>query len=397
MKLASRTTHIIPSPTLKINATAKSMAAACIDIIDFSSGELANGTPDFVNEAAHEAIQLGFTKYTPVSGIEELKNAIIEKFQQDQGVLYEKSQILVSCGAKHILYNVAQAILDPGDEVIIPAPYWVSYPDIVRLADGNPVILETRESEGYAIDPEALQASITPRTKALILNSPCNPTGVIYSKATLRNIAEIAKRHDLLLISDEIYEKLVFGDPPFLSIATADPEIIDQTIVVNGVSKAFAMTGWRIGYAGGPKKLIAAMSNIQSQSTSNPSSISQKAAVAALQGGSSFFENIVNELQLKKKLVVEKLNKISGITCQTPAGAFYVFPNVSGLLGKKHSKGIISTPSDLANYLLNEAHIACVPGEPFGSQFHLRISFTSSMEEIKRGIDRFEAAIQSLN
>jgi len=396
MNLSTRSTRIVPSPTLAITAKAKTMAAEGIDVIDFSAGEPAQDTPDFVREAGRAAIQSGFTRYTPVSGTDELRQAIIDKFQRDQGVRYEKSQILVSCGAKHSLYNIFQALLDPGDEVIIPAPYWVSYPDQVRLADGTPVILETRESEHYAIDANALEACITARTKALVVNSPSNPTGAIYSQDTLARIAAIAKKHKVLVISDEIYEKLVFGNPPFFSIVSVDPEIVPQTVVVNGMSKAFAMTGWRIGYAAGPKDLIAAMSNIQGQSTSNPTSISQKAAVAGLQGGSSFFDDMVKGLRPKRDLVVEQLNSIPGVTCPTPSGAFYAYPNVSGLLGRCHSKGTIATPADLATYLLQEAHLACVPGEPFGSPSHLRLSYTPTMETVQKGMERFRAAIQTL-
>ncbi len=396
MKLATRTTRIVPSPTLNISATAKAMAAQGLDVADFSAGEPASDTPEVVKAAAKSAITDGFTKYTPASGTDELKQAIIEKFARDQGIQYEKSQILVSCGAKHTLYNVAQALLDPGDEVIIPAPYWVSYPDIVRLADGQPVFLETQEGKGYAIDPKQLEASVTPRTKALILNSPCNPTGALYTRETLEAVADVAKRHGFLVISDEIYEKIVYGETPFLSIVSAVPEIADQTLVVNGVSKAFSMTGWRIGYAGGPKALIAAMATIQSQSTSNPTSISQKAAVAALQKGTPFFTELLADLSPKRRLMVDTLNAIPGIICPTPAGAFYAFPNVSGLLGKRHATGTITTPADLATYLLNEAHIACVPGEPFGSPHHLRLTYTPTLDTIERGLKRFKEAIQAL-
>ncbi len=397
MKLSTRSTRIVPSPTLSITAKAKAMAAEGIDIIDFSAGEPAQDTPDFVKTAAQAAIQSGFTKYTPVPGTDELKQAIIDKFQRDQGVAYEKSQILVSCGAKHSLYNIFQALLDPGDEVIIPAPYWVSYPDQVRLADGAPVILETQESDHYAIAPHALEACITPRTKALVLNSPSNPTGAVYSSGTLERIAGIAKRHKILLISDEIYEKLVFGDPPFLSIVSVDPEIVQQTVLVNGVSKAFAMTGWRIGYAAGPKDLIAAMSNIQGQSTSNPTSIAQKAAVAALRGGSAFSDELVKDLQPKRDLMVEQLNSIPGVTCPTPAGAFYAYPNISGILGRRHGPGTIASPADLANYLLQDAHLACVPSEPFGSSSHLRLSYTPPLETIRKGMERLRCAIEALS
>ncbi len=396
MKLSTRTTRVIPSPTLNVSATAKSMAAQGMDVADFSVGESARDTPDVVKAAAKSAITDGFTRYTPASGTDELKQAIIEKFSRDQGIQYEKSQILVSCGAKHTLYNLAQALLDPGDEVIIPAPYWVSYPDIVRLADGQPVILETKEDHGYAIDPKQLEAKVTTRTKALILNSPCNPTGTLYTRDTLEAVAEVARRRGFLVISDEIYEKLVYGETPFLSIVSAVPEIADQTLVVNGVSKSFSMTGWRIGYAGGPKALIAAMATIQSQSTSNPTSISQKAAVTALQKGTSFLTELLDDLNPKRRLMVDALNAIPGIICPPPAGAFYAFPNVSEILGKRHGKKTITTPADLATYLLNNAQIACVPGEPFGSPYHLRLTYTPTLNTIERGLKRFREAIQAL-
>lgn len=397
MKLADRTTRIVPSPTLKVSATAKTMAAQGLDVVDFSAGEPAFDTPDFVKEAAHSAITAGFTKYTPASGTDELKRAICDKLSRDQGIQYEPSQILVSCGAKHTLYNLAQALLNPGDEVIIPAPYWVSYPDIVHLAEGQPVVLETREADGYAIDPERLEACITSRTKALILNGPSNPTGAVYDRKTLEAVADVAARHDVLVVSDEIYEKLVYEDASCLSIVTAVPEMADRTLVVNGVSKAFAMTGWRIGYAAGPHALIAAMANVQSQSTSNPTSISQKAAVAALHGGTQFFTELRNDLTPKRRLIVDALNAIPGLTCPTPAGAFYVFPNVSGLFGKRHANGTIASATDLADYLLTDARLACVSGEPFGSVNHLRLTYTPTIETIQRGLTKLKTAVQNLS
>lgn len=397
MKLAERTTRIVPSPTLQITAKAKSLAAQGVDVIDFSAGELACDTPDFIKSAAEAALRSGFTKYTPVGGTDELKEAIIDKLKQDQGLQYEKAQILVSCGAKHSLYNIAQALLQAGDEVIVPTPYWVSYPDIIRLADATPVFLPTEEARKYAIDPVQLESLITPRTKALILNSPCNPTGATYDRATLEHVANVALRHKLTVISDEIYEKIVYDGLAHTSIASLGPELQKQTIVVNGVSKAFSMTGWRIGYAAGPKEIITAMTHIQSQSTSNPTSISQKATVAALRGGTGFFAQIVDDLEPKRRVIVEQLNKIPGITCPLPSGAFYAFPNVSQLLGRKHAQRTIATASDLATYLLDEAHLACVPGEPFGSGEHARFSYTPRLETIQRGMDRLQTAIHALS
>ncbi|NKB80849.1 MAG: aminotransferase class I/II-fold pyridoxal phosphate-dependent enzyme [Nitrospirales bacterium] len=396
MKLASRTHRVGPSPTLGITATAKTMAAQGIEVCNFGAGEPACDTPDFIKAAAIEAIQAGFTKYTPVTGTEELKSAIVDKFQHDQGVAYEKSQIVVSCGAKHTLYNLAQALCDAGDEVIIPTPYWVSYPDIVRLADATPVFLDTDESKGYAIDPQALEQSLSPRTKALILNSPCNPTGAMYNRETLEAIASIALRHKITIISDEIYEKICYDQIPFLSILSVAPELQAQTILVNGVSKAFAMTGWRIGYAAGPQDLMTAMGHIQSQSTSNPTSIAQKAATAGLRGDESFFAELIRDLEPKRALMVKQLNTIPGIHCPNPSGAFYAFPNVKELLGRRHAEGVIATPTDLAAYLLKEARVACIPGEPFGSANHLRLSYTTELPIIQKGLERIGQAISGL-
>lgn len=396
MKLAARVSRIAPSPTLAMAATAKAMAAQGIDVIDFSTGEPDFDTPEPVKAAAEAAIRSGFTKYTPSSGIDELRNAIAEKLKIEQGLQYDKSQILVSCGAKHSLYNVAEALLEAGDEIIIPTPYWVSYADQAFLNDATPVLLATREADGYAIDSTALEQRITPRTKALIINSPSNPTGATYNRPMLERIAAIALRHDLLVISDEIYEKVLYDGATHVSIASLGPDIAARTVVINGVSKAYAMTGWRIGYAAGPKELITAMGNIQSQSTSNPCSISQKAAVAALRFGGPFTKQMVTEFDRRRRAIVEGLNTIPGISCSMPAGAFYAFPNIQGVLGKRGPTGPITSPTDLATYLLKDAHIAVVPGEPFGSQSHMRLSYATSMETIGRGLDRLRAALQKL-
>ena len=397
MKLAARVGRIVPSPTLSITATAKSMAVQGIDVVDFASGEPDFDTPDSVKAAGEAAIRGGFTKYTASSGIDELRNAIAKKLEAEQGLRYDRSQILVSCGAKHSLYNLAAALLEAGDEVIIPAPYWVSYPDQVLLHDATPIFLETREDQGYAITREALERCVTPRSKAIIVNTPCNPTGATYDRATLEQIADVARRRDLVIISDEIYEKLVYDGVRHLSIASLGPDIASRTVVVNGVSKAYAMTGWRIGYAAGPKDLIAAMANIQSQSTSNACSIAQKAAVVALRDGRPFTDRMVVEFDQRRRLMVERLNKMPGVTCRMPTGAFYAFPNVAGLFGRRHAGGVVTGPSDLATYLLAEAKVAVVPGEPFGSRAHLRLSYANSPAAIGRGLDRMEAALQKLN
>jgi aspartate aminotransferase len=397
MKLAARAGRIVPSPTLSITAAAKSMVARGIDVIDFAAGEPDFDTPDSAKAAGEAAIRDGFTKYTASSGIDELREAIAKKLEAEQGLRYERSQVLVSCGAKHSLYNLAAALFEAGDEVIVPAPYWVSYPDQVLLHDATPVFLETREDQGYAISREALERCVTPRTIAVVVNSPCNPTGATYDRATLEQIAEVAHRHDLVIISDEIYEKLVYDGVRHVSIASLGPDIAARTVVVNGVSKAYAMTGWRIGYAAGPKEVIAAMATIQSQSTSNACSIAQKAAVAALRDGRSFTDGMVREFEHRRRLMVERLNKMPGVTCRMPTGAFYTFPNVAGVFGRRHSGGVLQTPSDLATYLLSEANVAVVPGEPFGSRAHLRLSYANSPAAISRGLDRIEAALQKLS
>lgn len=396
MKLAARAGRIVPSPTLSITATAKAMLAQGIDVIDFASGEPDFDTPDIVKAAAEVAIKTGFTKYTSASGTDELKLAVVKKLEAEQGLRYEKSQILISCGAKHTLYNIAEALFEQGDEVIIPSPFWVSYPDQVLLSDATPVFLDTQESEGYAVRRDALESILTPRTTAIIVNSPSNPTGATYDRRCLEDIAEVADRHDLTIISDEIYEKIVYdGVQPF-SIAALAPEIAARTVIVNGVSKAYAMTGWRIGYAAGPKPLIAAMANIQSQSTSNPTSISQKAAVAALRDGGAFTRLMVSEFNQRRRYMVDRLNAMPGVRCFMPTGAFYAFPNIAGLFNRRHRDRVIRSAGDLATYLLEEAKIAVVPGEPFGSAAHIRLSYATSLKAITEGLDRMAAALSTL-
>ncbi len=396
MKLAARVSRIAPSPTLAMAATAKAMAAQGLDIVDFSTGEPDFDTPEPVKAAAEAAIRAGFTKYTPSSGIDELRGAIGEKLLAELGVRYEKSQVLVSCGAKHSLYNLAEALLEAGDEIIIPTPYWVSYSDQALLNDATPILMPTREDDGYAVHPAELERLITPKTKAILVNSPCNPTGATYDRTTLEQIAAVAIRHDLIVISDEIYEKVLYDGARHLSIASLGAEIAARTVIINGVSKAYAMTGWRIGYAAGPKELITAMANIQSQSTSNPCSIAQKAAVAALRLGEPFTIKMVEEFARRRNTIVEGLNNIPGVTCSMPRGAFYAFPNISGLLGKRGPSGMLKTPNEMANYLLNDAHIAVVPGEPFGSHQHLRLSYATSMTNIARGLERLRQAFAKL-
>ena len=396
MNLAARTTRITPSPTLQLSATVKALVAQGQQVFDFTAGEPSLDSPEEAKEAAYQAIRSGFTKYTAVTGIDDLKEAIIEKFQRDQGLTYSRSQILVSCGAKHTLFNLALALFEAGDEVIIPAPYWVSYPEQILVADAKPVFLRTSESSGYAIDVKVLESVVTDRTKAIILNSPCNPTGSMYDRETLEGIARIALQHDLLIISDEIYEKMVYDRHQHHSIASLGADIAKNTIIVNGVSKTYSMTGWRIGYAAGPETLIKAMGDIQSQSTSNPSSISQRAAIGAIRGADAFIQHMVKELDIRRKAIVEGLNRIPGIHCPMPAGAFYAFPSVAQLLGRRFQGESLPTPLAFANFFLKEAQVACVPGEPFGSSTHLRFSYTGTLEVIEEGLQRLTEAVAKL-
>jgi aspartate aminotransferase len=394
--IAKRAKAIKPSPTLAMAAKAKAMKAQGIDVVDFGVGEPDFDTPENVKQAGIRAIQSGFTKYTPAGGTDELKDAVVDKFKKDNGLSYERSQVLISCGAKHSLYNIAEALFDPGDEVIIPSPYWVSYPDQVILNDALPVIVETTEQEGFRVSAAKLEKAITKRTKAIILNSPSNPTGLAYDRKTLEEIAAVAVKHGIYVISDEIYEKLVYDGFTHISIASLNAEIKELTIVVNGVSKSHAMTGWRIGYAAGPKDVIAAMSNIQSQSTSNPASISQKAALEALRGPQDFLPAMNAEFDKRRKFMVERLNKVQGVTCMLPVGAFYAFPNVSKLYGRSAGGKAVRNSADLAAYLLDTAKVALVSGDSFGADAYIRLSYATSMEIIKKGMDRIEEAVNAL-
>ncbi|NIS62225.1 MAG: aminotransferase class I/II-fold pyridoxal phosphate-dependent enzyme, partial [Proteobacteria bacterium] len=334
MTISRRAQGIKPSPTLTITAKAKAMKAEGIDVIGFGAGEPDFDTPDHIKKAAIKALESGFTKYTPAGGIDELKDAVIEKFKRDNGLEYDRTQILISCGGKHSLYNLAQVLFDTGDEVIIPSPYWVSYPPIVTLADALPVILETTEESGFKMDLDKLRGTITKRTKALVLNSPCNPTGTTYTEGELREIADIILEKGIYVISDEIYEKIVYDGFHYVSIASFDEEIKERTIIVHGVSKTYSMTGWRIGFAAGPSSIIEAMNKVQGQSTSNPTSISQKASQEALNGPQDVVEAMVREFQKRRNYVVDRINSWQGVSCVKPAGAFYAFPNCSSYLGR---------------------------------------------------------------
>jgi len=393
--LSNRAKSLKPSPTLAINAKAKAMQAQGIHVISFGAGEPDFDTPENIKKAAIMAIEEGFTKYTPVGGIDELKDAIIHKFQRDNHLTYKRSEILVSCGGKHSFYNLAQAILDHGDEVIIPAPYWVSYPPMVALAGATPIIVETREENGFKLTPEDIKKAITAKTKALIINSPSNPTGGAYTKEELKRIAGIAIEHNFFMIS-EIYEKIVYDGFEFVSIASLGEEVKKRTIIVHGVAKTYAMTGWRIGYTAGAEEIISAMNNIQSQSTSNPTSIAQKASVEALIGPQEEVKKMVSAFEERRNFIVDRLNRIDKVSCFKPMGAFYVFPNFSSYYGKSYEGKKISNSTDLADYFLNVARVAVVPGIEFGADPFERLSFATSMEDIKEGIDRIEEALKKI-
>lgn len=395
--LSDRARKIKPSPTLAIDAKAKAMKANGIDIVNFGVGEPDFDTPENIKEAAIKALKDGFTKYTAVGGIDPLKDAIIEKFRKDNNLNYTREEIIVSCGAKHSLYNIAQAIYSPGDEVLVPSPYWVSYPDQTLLNDATPVFIKTYEADSFMLKPEVLESHISSKTKALILNSPSNPTGQTYDRKTLQKVAEIVLKHNLYIISDEIYEKLTYDGFKHISIASIDPAIKEKTIVVNGLSKSYAMTGWRIGYAAGPKEIIKAMTNIQSQSTSNPASISQKAAVEALTGPQDFISAMLAEFDSRRRFLISQLNSIPGMRCLTPTGAFYAFPNTSGFYGRSAENRKITSSSDLALYLLEKANVALVHGGAFGDDHFIRLSYATSLDEIKKGVDRIRKALDNLS
>ncbi|OGP33824.1 MAG: aspartate aminotransferase [Deltaproteobacteria bacterium GWC2_65_14] len=397
MKLADRVGKIQPSPTLAITSKAKAMKAQGIDVVGFGAGEPDFDTPDHIKAAAKKALDEGYTKYTPVPGSPELKDAILAKLSRDNGLSYKRENIIVSVGAKHSIYNVAQAAWQKGDEILIPAPYWVSYPDIALLADATPVILETGQKNGFKVTPKQLDKAITKRTKCFVLNSPSNPTGAAYTKDELKGLAEVIVQRDITVLSDEIYEKLVYDGFQFASIASFGEEIRKRTILVNGLSKAYSMTGWRIGYVAADKDLVAAMNNIQSQSTSNPVSFCDKASVEALNGSQEFLKGWVAEFDKRRRYIVDRLNKIPGVSCLLPLGAFYVFPNFSGAYGKKTPAGKkIGGSSDLAAYLLDDHKVASVPGVAFGDDACQRLSYATSMKNIEKGIDRIEQAVKAL-
>jgi aspartate aminotransferase len=395
MNLANRLKAIKPSPTLALNAKAKALIAQGVDVVSLAAGEPDFDTPDFIKQAATDALGQGFTKYTPTSGIQELREAICAKLERDNKLTFAPDQVLVTVGAKHAIYNFFQALLNEGDEVIILAPYWVSYPEMVQLAGGKPVIVETREEDGFTPDPDAIRRALTPRTKAVVLNSPSNPSGAVFSRAALEGIAQALRGHDCLVVSDDIYEKLLYQGQ-FLNIGNVAPDLVPRLVVINGMSKAFSMTGWRMGYAAGPKWLLSGMQMIQDQSTSNAASFVQKAALAALKGPSDFFVPMVEEYRGRRDLVVDALNSIEGVRCRRPEGAFYVLPNVRGLLGRSYKGAPLTGSVQLSEILLNDFRVAAMPGAPFGAEGYIRMSFATSREQLRKGLERFRELVGSL-
>lgn len=396
MSISKRVNLISSSPTLAITARAKQMKQEGIDVIGFGAGEPDFDTPAHIKEAAKKAIDSGFTKYTPASGMKELKEAICRKFENDNNLDYSPEEIIVSCGAKHSIFNAILTLCHEDDEVILPSPYWVSYPEMIKVAGAKPVILKATPENNFKITPQQLQEAITSKTKLLILNSPSNPTGMVYPKNELLPISKILTEKGIFCISDEIYEKIIYDGQTHISIASLTPEIKKLTIVVNGVSKSYSMTGWRIGYAAGPKEIIQAMSNLQSHSTSNPTSISQKAALAALEGPQEPLCNMVAEFVKRRDYMVERLNSIKEISCLKPRGAFYVFPEVSQIIGRIFKGEIIKDSVFLAEILLDEANVAVVPGSVFGADEYLRLSYATSMKNISKGLECIERLINKL-
>lgn len=390
MTLSEKASRISASPTLAIDSKYKAMKAEGIDVIGFGAGEPDFDTPENIKQAAMEAIKNGQTKYTPASGTPALKKAICQKLKVDNGLSYTPDCIVVSNGAKHSLINSFNAILNPGDEVIVPAPYWVSYTEMIKLADGVPVVIETKEEDGFKFTAQELREAITDKTKALVLNSPSNPTGMLYGESELREIAKIVVEHDIFVIADEIYEKLIYDGNKHVSIASFGEEIKKRTIIVNGVSKSYAMTGWRIGFTAASPEITKIMANIQSHAASNPSSISQAAALEAYSGPQTAVEEMRKVFEERRNYMVERINKIDGVSCTKPEGAFYVMMNIKEVLGREYFGKTVNTSDEFCSLLLEKSLVALVPGSGFGAEGFVRWSYATSMENIKKGLDRLE-------
>ncbi|NOZ19537.1 MAG: pyridoxal phosphate-dependent aminotransferase [Planctomycetes bacterium] len=394
IKLSDMAQKIKPSATLAVSSKAKAMVKEGIDVVNFGVGEPDFDTPQNIKIAGVKAIESGFTKYTPASGIPELKEAICEKLSKENGVTYQPDQVIVSCGGKHSIYNLLYVLCDAGDDVIIPAPYWLSYSDMAVMVGGVPVIVPTSEETGFKLTKEALAEKVTPKSKVMILNSPSNPTGMGYTKEDLRELVGFAIEKGIVVISDEMYEKIVYDGFQHASPASFGEEFRDMVITVNGVSKTYAMTGWRIGYAAGPTEVIKACGTIQSQVTSGPNAMAQKAAVEALIGDQSEVPKMVAEFDKRRKVIVKRLNAMKDVSCVTPIGAFYAFPNVSKHYGRKLGGKVVENSIGMCNYLLEHARVAAVPGEPFGADDHIRFSYATSMKRIEEGMRRMAKALK---
>ncbi len=394
ISISDKSKQVTPSSTLALTAKINAMVADGLDVVKFGAGEPDFDTPDHIKSAAVEALNQGFTKYTPVAGITELREAIVDKFERDNGLSYEANQVIVSCGAKHTIYNILQAICNPGDEVIFAAPYWVSYIEMVKLADATPIVINTTPDQNFALTPDQIKSAVTEKTKAIIICSPSNPTGTTYSTESLQMIAELAVEHQFYLISDEIYEALLYDGAKHRSLASFGDAVKSLTFVVNGVSKAYSMTGWRIGYTAGPEDAIKAMSKIQSHSTSNPTSIAQKAALAAINGSQEPVVEMVKAFQKRRDLICQRLDDIDGVEYVRPQGAFYIFPDFSSHYGRTINGHSINSSQELATYFLDEAKVGAVPGDGFGADNHMRFSFATSEIEINRGLDRIQKALE---
>ena len=399
MKFSERILNISPSMTLAIDAKAREMKAQGEDVIGFGAGEPDFNTPERIKQAGIRAVENNETRYTPVGGTDLLKEAIISKLERDNGLVYEKNQILASCGAKHSFYNLAQVLWQAGDEVIIPAPYWVSFPEIVTLSGARPLIIHTGAEQDFKITVEQIENVVTPNTRAIVINSPSNPTGSAYEKDELEKLAECALRHGLLIISDEIYEQIVFDGFHHTSIASISKEVQKQCVVINGVSKSYAMTGWRIGYiAAGDPEIVKQVSKLQGQSTSNPCATSQAASIEALAGSLDEVRAMVREFEKRRNIIVERLTQIPGVSCRKPTGSFYLFPDFSGIYGKKDTNGkVLKGSLDLSDYLLSTNKVAIVPGIAFGADAHARLAFAMSLEKIEAGTHRIKEAISKLH
>ena len=390
--ISKRALRVKPSPTLAVTALAARLKAEGKDVIGLGAGEPDFDTPAHISAAGVQAINSGFTRYTNVDGVPELKDAIIAKFQRDNGIKYERNQVLVSAGAKQTIFNLCMAVLDPGDEVIIPAPYWVSYPDMALLADGVPVSVYAGPEQGYKITAQQLAAAITPRSRLLLINSPSNPSGAAYTAAEWRALGDVLLKHPRIVIgTDDMYEKIYWGSEPFTSLLTVVPELYDRTVTINGVSKAYAMTGWRIGYCGGPKELVTAMTTIQGQSTSNASSISQKAAIAALNGDQSCVTTMNRAFKERHDYIVAALNTLPGVSCRPASGAFYAFADVSQAIARLGLKD----DNAFAAHLINSVGVAVVPGSGFGAPGHMRLSYACSRETLEKAVERMRKALSA--